>query len=64
MWFIVRLVSEPDHSHGEEGSGNMPAFALSPGSHADLKIWKSLMANDIMEMVFLQVSSVPSDQIQ
>ena len=36
MRFIVRLVSEPDHSHGEEGSGNMPTFALSPGRNADL----------------------------
>jgi len=34
LWYV--LVSEPDPSQEEEGSGHSPTFELSPGQNVDL----------------------------
>jgi len=46
------LVSEPNPSHREEGSGHPSTFELSPGMNADL-------TNVVMEMVFSRLSVSP-----
>jgi len=45
----LNLVSEPNPSHREEGSGYPSTFELSPGMNADL-------TNVVMEMVFSRLS--------